>query len=903
MTRAINKLNRGLGGYGVKKVGWFCAGLISWQIGGNHAICQPLSQTVPIDPNRIPERIIEQTIPQPLPTTPETAPESPPPAAPTLQLTPEQLQLIINNALSNTAIRYAWITNPTDRLTFPAGSYNPSQAENYTEADIRFSDSNPTVVKLTYGFFPRNDQFYWVLPDNRVVIETIGNQGGIIVQGQGTALDFRSSTSFTRALFGVQVVNTLPEVLEQITDNPQAGTFTIQSVAARLTNPEGIPAVPIQITSGVNPNDPNVTILRTGTGNTNSPVGGIPGFDFLEATNTPQVLQAYPTVNLQPLLQDGDIFLQVGTVLSEESLSAINFSVDSVASSDLGGVSSLPAIKVLQAGKFDNPDLLKILTDPTLDRGLRQFYYLNSLFWADLGLRTPEETSSLEQAPGGTGNNRWYRLYFNRPFRQALLKFDPEQPIASFTEKFSSPGISISFSPELGRLNAGQSLNQTLGLGLGLAFQFLDPYNLQEQVDLAKEQRNNLQRFSPLQTTATPEQRRQINSRLNNSLFFSNLSTGLEQISGSLTFAGQATPNTADLWQVRTGLLRRVVQFTELNIDPVIRGDNTVSLLQLTDDRFGPLTFIGAGLPQSQTGFAPNQSFASEVVITAPDGQQFVQSINSTGDGLVTIPIGINRLALAFDRIEITRVDRLNAQLKEFSGSVSLPAVELSHSHNNGDLTYSVSSGLWFNTAPNSAGNVDRNDLGQEEPALGLYASAFATINSTSLEFNENKQLVGVTTTAPLVRFFVTNANNNNNSSFLSLSYTYARQIPDINFSIVPGLVFGTSSDLSQVGTTPFVQGSFALSSGLQLRTNLEFGSNYVWSLDALQQLDPNWALGAFYRNFREINVGTESRDLNTNTYGLTTRYQVPQSSVSIEGQLGFGGNNLDLRIRGNLRF
>ncbi|NJK33946.1 MAG: hypothetical protein HC919_02805 [Oscillatoriales cyanobacterium SM2_2_1] len=865
------------------------AGLVACMVLAVPVIAQTQSPVIPLDPTRTPEQILEQT-------PPVTSPEPDPPP----QVVDDLAQVIVN-ALTNTAVRYPWLTNPTDRLTFPANSFNPSQAENYIDTELRLSDSNPFLLKLTYGSFPASDQFYWLLPENRVVIETLGNQGGLIHQGRGQDFASISTLTFTRALAGLQNVITLPEVLTQITRGSSAGSFSVFAAVAITANPEGLPAPLITLDTGTDVTRPNVTVLSSdisiGVGSTNSPTGGGSNFGNLQPDNTPQVVQGFPTVNLQPLilpfLENGEV-LRVGSVIPPESLAAINLDISSATASDLGGFSSLAGIKILQPMRFDNFDLLQALTNPFLGRGEKLFYYFNSLFWTDFGFRTPETTNTVT----ATGDDRWYRAYYSRPHRQTIIQYDPQELRATLGDRFSNPGVSVSFSLSGGQINLGQTINQTLGLALGGIFLTVDPDTLQAQVDDAKARRDRQEQFVPLQTAANSQERRQINERLNIGLFYSNLSSSLEQISGSLTLDGEASPTRSSFWQIRTGLHRRVVQFLGFELGPIEQGDTIVTFLRLSDQRFGPLTFIGAQFPRPLTALPLNEAIASEVVITAPDGQQFVQRFNSNAD-LVTLPIGIDRQEFASDRIELSRTDRQEGKITSFLGNILVPAVEMVASGTSGQLNYSLSSGLWLNVAPRSAGNVAENTDGLNEPSFGAYLSAFAALSSTELERNEAGQVTSVTIQSPVVRAFLTTGTNINNASFLNLSYTFSRQVPDLSFSLSPGLLLASEGERMRM--VPFFQGTLDLGAGLRLRSSLEFDQNTAFTLEALQQLSPNWGAGVFYRNFREINVGVDTRTFSA-LYGLTARYQVPQSAVAIEGQVGFG-STLDLRLRGNLRF
>ncbi|AFY72953.1 hypothetical protein Syn7502_00821 [Synechococcus sp. PCC 7502] len=847
---------------------------------------QSITQTIPLDPGKIPDQIQQQN--NLLNPTPET---------PQIKFDSNQIDEIIRFAITTTAVRYPFLANPSDRLTFSPSTFNPSDANNYSESDIRFAKKNPTIEKLTYGYFPRSEQFYWVLPDNRVIFETQGFQGGVLQQGSGTDITVSQTVTFTRALSGRQVVTTLPENFAEITKDINPSTFTIQSTSAEVFNPPGIPAPPIVLNTGINLNSPNVTVISAGVGSTNNSQGGGSNFGNLEPNNTPQVLQGFPTNNLQSLFGNGAIPIAVGSVIPEANLLPLGLSFNSPnnPNNTLGGTTSSPGLKILQLNRFDNQDLLQILTNPFLSRSDREFYYLNSLFWSDLGIRQPLVSTTQTQT-----TNSWQRIYLSRPVNQTLISYDPKEIRATYNNRFINLGVSVSYSNDTGKFNYQQSLNSTIGMLLGGTFLFADPQNLQGQVDQAKQLRDEKAKFTPLVTVATSEQRQQINQRLNSSLFYSTLGSSLEQVSGTLTFASNIAPTSSDVFQVRTGLYRRAVQFVGSEIGEVIKGDTTVSVARVSFENFGPLTFIGSNIPRNVTGIPANEAFASQVVLTAPDGRQFVQNINSSDPGLVAIPIGIKRAELAFDRIELTRRDRQTSKFFVYSGYVSLPSVELGWNGSNEGLNYGVTSGLWFNTAPNNAGNVENNTLGTSEPSVGVYANAFLTFNSTMVERDDKNNPLSVMTISPLLRLAWNSSPNSNNSSTYSLSCTFSRQIPGFSFSITPGVT--VADQKTSYRTISFVQGSIDIGNGLRFRSSVEFDQNTFWSFEGTQQLTPNFTVGAFYKNFTDINQGIDTRETASN-YGVSLRYQVPATPVSIETQLGSSDGNIEVRIKGNVRF
>ncbi|MBD2177690.1 hypothetical protein H6F42_12270 [Pseudanabaena sp. FACHB-1998] len=868
------------------------AAIFLWIFAGqNDVFGQNFAQNIPIDPGKIPDQI-QQNLP--------VIPQEPPKVdQQSNTLKPEQINEVVNFAISTTSARYPWLTNPTDRLTFPPTIFSPNNSESYLDSDIRFASKNPVVIKLTYGYFPKSDQFYWVLPNNEIAIETQGYQAGILHQGDGTDISFNSTITFSRALTGTQVVTSLPENFPLITNNLDPRTLSVQSTAAEAVNPPGIPAPNITINSGFDLNRPNVTLI--GTGSTNNPQGGSSNFGNLEAQNTPQVIQGFPTVNLQALFDNGAIPLALDSVVSPSGLDALGlaFNISSnsqSAKSKLGGFTSLPGVKILQDGKFDNFDLLQILTNPNLKKGEKQFYYLNSLFWSDLGARNPTVQTTTQ-----TSFSSWERIYASRPVNQSLITYDKEEIKASYSNRFVNIGASLTYSFDRGKVDGAQSLNSTVGMLLGSTFLGIAPNNIQDRIDEAKRLRDSQAKFNSLSTKSTSEQRQQINQRLNSNLFYSNLSSALEQISGNITVSSDIRPTSSDIFQVRTGLYRRAVQFIDQEINDIVFGDTVVSELRTNFQDFGPLTFIGTLIPRNETGFQPSSAFASEIILTAPDGRQFVQNINSSNPIFATIPAGIKRLVLAFDRIELTQKATQSGKFSSYLGYISLPSIEANWSGSVDNFNYGISSGLWFNLSPNKAGNVSNNTLGNPEPSLGAFVNAVLSWSSSSVELDESKKIAtAITTGSPVLRLNWNSSINNNNAGTLIFSYTYGRQGQGMNISLTPGT--GLVLQGSNLRTIGFLQGSLDMMGGTRFRGSLEYDQNFNWSLEATQALNSIWTAGLFIKNFRDINQGIDSRE-QSSVFGVLFRYQIPQSLAAIEMQLGTGGSGIDFRIKGNLRW
>ncbi len=876
----------------VNSVGLLCRALPFFALlcTSQSVLAQSVSQSIPLNPSRIPEQILEQAVPSvtPPPIVPNNAQQ---------QLDSNQINNVVRFAISTTSTRYPYLVNPSDKVTFSANVFDPGRAENYLDADIRFASQNPVIAKLTYGNFPKSEQFYWVLPNNEVVIATQGVQAGILQTGKGKDITVNVTSTRTRALSGTQTVTTLPEIFLNLSTGQDPATFAVRSTAAQVINPVGIPAAPIVLNTGIDLTKPNVTIINNSVASTNSTQGGASNFSNLEPINTPQVIQGFPTVNIQGLFSNGAIPLAEGAILPEANLAALGLSFDtpSTSTNNLGGITSAPGIKTLQKGQFDNQDLLQILTNPFLKKTEREFYYLNSLFWSDLGIRAPVIRTRQTET-----SSDWQRFYIDRPVNQTVVSYDAKKVEAIYNNRFINLGVSLSYSLDKPQINWEQSLNSTVGMLLGGIFAATDPQKLQSKVDTAKKLRDEKSKFTPLTTVSTPEQRQQINQRLNSTLFYNSIVSGLEQVSGSLTIASLITPKDSDLFLVRTGLYRRSVQFLGREEDPVVVGDNVVTRLRTSVNKFGPLTFIGTQIPRDLTGLAANESFASEVVLTAPSGQQFVQSFNSSDPAFVAVPAGINREALAFDRIEITRKDQQTSRFFTYLGYISLPSVEFTWSGSKNALNYGISTGLWFNLFPDTAGNVANNNLGKSEPSVGAYVNGILSWSKSFVHKDKNNRIKSVTTFSPVLRLAWNTAATTNNASTVNVSFTVLHQMPGLTLSVTPGILVANES--SNTRDVKFLQGTIDIVSGFKVRGSLEYDKQLFWSLEATQKVGQNWTVGAFYKNFREFNTGLDTRETSSN-FGLLAKYQIRQSPVVLEAQLGRSDGDIEFRIKGSSRF
>ena len=813
---------------------------------------------------------------------------------------------IILDALTFSANKYPWIVNPTDNLTFSTELFKPNENENYIDTDIsvRFSGENQIINKFTYAKFPKADQFYWVLDNNRIVVETKGSQVGILSQGRQTNTYITQNVTSQQAFWGLQTLFAIPTDFRELSGEVDTSNFSVTSIAGQLVNPEGIPAGRVIINSGIDSNNPNVTVLKNpipvlGSGSTLSIDGGQALFQALDATNAPKILQGFPTTNIQPLLDDGNVRLQIGEIIPNSALEAAGISWGNILTGEGFGftapVSSFPGIKVAQLGKFDNFDLLNVAVNPFLSQSEKDFHYLNSLQWLSLGRRDPVfETLSQSQE-----SSDWHRLYVSHPHNRSLIQYDPVAIKATYSNIFSAPGLSLTAKFSDTSIDAIQSVNSTLGLLLGGVFEAIKIDNIQQSLEEARQKLKNGEGFVPLNTPATAEQRRQINNRLNRTLSYANASSGLEQVSGTYTFPSQVTPKNSSILQIRIGNHKRAVQFLERNISILDEGDTFFSDLRLSNEKFGPLTYIGIPIPLNGTSIDPiNESSAVEVILTNPQGQRFVQKFNSADSTLV--PLQVRAADLAFDYMELTRVDKIGVSFNNFNGYLSLPTVELLSAGSSGNFNYSANVGTWFNIDANSAPGVSNNNLGTEEPTLGFYTNILLNYIKTDIRLNSAKKPVAINTHVPYLRVDWNSASNRNNPFSTYLSYLYQHQERNFGFSLAPGIAFIENNSNGEF--LGLLNGEFSTSHGLNIKTNLEMGKEVFFEFQGLHRVSKNISAGVYLKNYSINNLGLSSRVSGFN-YGVIMRHNFPDNSVFIETQIGTGENGFDLKLQGGYRF
>lgn len=877
-----------------------------------------------------PPAIQEEQVTQANPTTPGTVnpnplrqsppPDTAPPIVPPPEIAPAQdpalpdisleekralIDLKIKNALSNTALNYPFILNPTDRITFSSNAFRPLDKDYYFEFDVKSgAGGDPNIGKVTTSFFPKNDQFYWVLPENKIVFETTGYQLGLIYQGRSRNLRLDTRFRQIQSYNGLQFVTVIPADLEKLKLNPGNTNTTsltsILSVVGQIRNPEGTSAP--NITTNITDNLENVRVVDANS--IQFPLSGGELFSQL-AVDEPVLLQGFPTIDLRPLANTD---LREGGRVTAAELAEAGITFGNVLTGKppeiTAPVSSLPGIKVGQLGKFDNTDLLKVLLDRSLSPSKRRFHYLNSLQWVSLGIRV--DNSELSEIIRGNAPKQdisteasqdWYRFYFSLPYQRSSIQYDPKETVATFTQVFSNPGISASINAQTNSIDNKEAVNSTVGLLAGGLFRLFNPNDVNGALSDAKDRREKNEDFSPLVTEATTEQRRIMNRRVNTALAYSNFTSRIEQFSGRLTLPSKVSPDSFSALQFSTGLSRRGIGFSFQSEPTFSEGDIFYRTVRLSDDNFG-LGFSNSLIPT-----AINDSLVAETLFTSSTGEQVL--FRAGTDAITPVPIPTRAAAIAFDRLEIQRdairTDRVNL----FNGFQLLPTTELNFSGSSNGFNYSFSSGAWFNFNNSAIFNVPQNTTGISEPNFGFYLNALLNLTEVSTRKNEEGNIIEISSSAPGINLRYNTAANSLNPSFVSVNYSFTRNTPETNLFITPSVSF-VSSDQDQ-GT--FLNGSLttSLSSSLQLRSlqfsgSIEFGNNTFYQLEGFNNFNYSWGAGLFYRNFTDFLAGSGRREQGTNV-GVRVRYSFDSSPFGLDVSIGSGASGWESRFQGTLRF
>ncbi len=794
-------------------------------------------------------------------------------------------ETLVRNALINTAGRYPWVINPTDKSTFSALQFRPGDQLTYSSFDFQSADGSAGVNHFKVGVFPKESSFYWILENNQVLLETAGQLAGIEYQGQSQDFHITGKMDLTQSYGGYQFVTALAPDLQRLLRNPNSNQSngssagSILTVAAQIINPVGIPAPQIVINNpAIVNNSANITNVKIPTQSN--------FFNNIDIANAPQILQAFPTVNLQALAELG---FRRGETVPTELLQQAGIKFGSIYQDIAPGftpsVTSTAGIKILQAGKFDNPDLLRMLLDRSLSDSRKKVDYLNSLYWTSFGIRADQQSQQVK-----TDTYKWYRLYTSQAHNRVLIRYDKDKPEATFTQVFSNPGISLTLRSDNFSVDTGQSLASSLGFLPGLFFEALNPENVDKLLRIARERYKDRQIFSPLQTKATTEERRQINRRLNSTLAYTNIASGVEQLSGQLTFSGSIKPEESAIWQIRTGLYRRSVFFSDTH-STVTSGDITFGDVRISPDRLGPLGFTNTVVQENKVANSnpSNESFAVQTLLTNGEGKQFLLQDSSK---LLGVPTPTRSTALVFDRFELRRKETLDAKNSYFSGSQLLPAIETVFSGTQSNLNYSVAVGTWANPDSGRMLNVSDNQSKFKEPDAGVYTNV--NISSTNLKISRDAKGIPleIFNFSPSLALRWNSAASTLNQNIFALNSLFFYQNKNLEFTIVPGLQFGDKFNV-------VVPASLRFSNGLSFEGAVELGEPTYYHLDVLQALGTDLGIGFYARNFTDMNGSRYSGG----SYGLKVRYNLPKTVLYTDFTIGASSHGLDLRMQGSLSF
>ncbi|WP_066377523.1 hypothetical protein [Anabaena sp. CA = ATCC 33047] len=788
----------------------------------------------------------------------------------------KDLEIFILNALTNSAIRYPWIIDPRDNFTFYSAPFNPIANTKYIEYSLKFSTEDPVFNRFTFANFPKQDQFYWVLPGNRVVIETKGWQSGVTYQGATTNTQRRESIRLTQRLWGMQAVSSLPQGVQELTQAIGTNQFTIESIAAEVINPVGVETAPVVINSRGNPN--------------NSISSVVPNVSSLSTDQYPLILQNFPTSNLQPLL--GEVTLTRGEIISPETLQQAGFTwgnpVTGQKTQFQAEITSYPGIKVGNREEFGNVDLYNILLNQSISTNQRSSYYLNSLYWVTLG-----ESQSLLGIRDKIEQHDWHRFYLSYSHNRTLLEYDPLEAKATYTNIATNPGVSLSLSFSERQIDKSQTAKSTLGMLLGSILELIDFSELEASLHEAKERYSRQDNFAVLDSKATPEQRRQINQILNRTLYLGNQNSGLEQVSGILSFPSTITLNSSSIFQIRTGNHRRLVQVFDGN-RTWRAGETFISKADVSNQSFGPLSSVSIPIPSQQT---PNRSSAVQVTLTAPNGQQFIQNLSSAN--LTSFPINVRAFDMAFDRIELSQDGKITNYFQAFDGYLYLPTIEALWAAASGNWNYGISSGMWLNLNTDTAFNIT-NNLGILEPTLGIYFNGVLNYISTHVAVDAEGRTESITNHIPSLQLYWNSEVNFLNPAYLNMSYLFSHQNRNLNYSLSTAILFlDNQFSITPVG---LFQGKLGFNTGLEFSNSLEIRGDLFYTLEGLQQVSPQWAFGAYLQNFKNTERDTGNRVADF-TYGLLLRRNIPGSGNFWQSRIGMSGDNFEALFQGGFRF
>lgn len=883
---------------------------------------QSLAQTAP--------STVQTTSPanQSLPTTfsdlPIAVPESNPPIVPIapIEVKPSAADLVIPPITkpevggSDTTGAEVEIPNPTVQsrtslekslekypaLIDPRGETLPlvaNQKGRKIEIDTTRRQKRSVIHRAAYSKYLPEEQLYRVLPGNRVAIETKGFEAKLDYYGREYTQTIDEKIQSTQALWGLQSVWVVPQSLQDLLGQENFNSAQILSISGEVVVPKGEPIPRVLI------NSPSYTLEppNLGSGATYSPNGGGALFSELEAGNTPTLLQAYPSHNLQVFLE-GE-----GLVVGAKTPSSLLKRAGIVFGDPLTGqgfkfepeVSSFPGIKIAQPDKFDNLDLLNVLLNPFLDQSTKDSYYLNSLQWVSLGLKQPKIVETTTQET----NQDWYQLRLNLPHNRTLIQYEKQPGLAVYYNVFANPGVAFTVSFDKRAVHRSSSSNATVGALLGSFFEALMPKRLEKSLWEARLRRDREDPFTPLRTETTAEQRRLINQRLNRTLDLAGRVSSIAQLSGSFSSPSHIRPNKSSMFQIRAGLVGR--RSRPIQVDQSFEdGDTFISKLKLSNRNFGPLVFVGVPVNPDlvNDSVTENRNTAVQVLVSDKNGIPKFR-LQASSDQVV-VPVGVRTFVSAFDSIELSQIGDRRTEIRRFDGTQYLPSVEVLRVGSRGNFSYGWSSGAWWNTAPNTAPGVIRNDVGDREKRLGLYANGMLNWSRTKA-VSEKDIVKRITSHNTGIKLAVNSQSNASNPSSLTLSHSISRQTASMSMGLTGGLfVAGSRAEEGKsIRSIAFLRGQMRLPMGLEVNLSVEKGESSLNSVEISQMVSKHWSVGVYGRNYTTV-IGPQTRvstaEGGKGTMGLTVTHH-PKKTMMFRGGLGFEDGKLQLQLQGELGF
>ncbi|WOB66824.1 hypothetical protein [Microcystis aeruginosa] len=864
-------------------------------------------------------------------------------------LTEEQLKIkdiAVKSFLESVAVRYPFIVNTNDLLTINPYEYRPTILNFYVNLtfdldqyslgnQLNFKEFNDPLLKnFNFSYYPNNQQFYW-LYDNNVMIETNGFHGNINYQGNVITQKSRQTAISTIPFFGVQTVFALPQAFESARGfEKDNNNLNITSGAVEVVSPQGVPGVP-QVVFNINGEIEVVSLDDTRKASTFTEQGGDSYFGNLDAENAPKFLQGFPTINFQGLL-DNKVRLQIGQRIPLENLAKIGVTVgDFFTTAGFNfnqSFSSLPGVKTLQFDKgfedqlsriyasalnldssqLQNNDIVALMSNPFLTQEQRDFHYLNSLIWYSGGQRAPEITTRSFEPE----THNWYRYIFNYSQNRTLLKYHPEKVELSYTNVFANPGVSLTVSPFLSDVDERQMVNATLGLALGGLFYLLNPNDINGALTTARQKYEENQAPESFSTQSTSADRRAMNLRLNNSLQNANLVSQLNQVSGSYTITDHVTPNSSLLFQLRTGTYQRAVQFFSREIGEWTP-ESPLFFSVISPNDFGPLAYTGVNVPIEFTNIEPlNRTSFAFIKIQNGEGDVLLkQQLAVQSEAFTALPIvGPGKAAdIEFGRIEISRFRQREFEDTSYIGYLYLPALEFILSGTSKGFSYSLSLGAWTNLYPQSSPQIDENISDLQEKTVGIFSSINLRWNFNNIWYNKNKQWETIISNSPLVNFSWNSSPNRLNISSANFGnvFQFVRQNWNLtwfsNFSFSPQELNAAAPKSSLGNISYFSSLNFSESSGLNIIFPISFGDKVFYSVEATYPIIKDQKLGStrlgfYYSNYSVATRGFDNQFEDPN-YGLVIKYNNPSSLLSIEAYLGHSDSGFRGRIQSSINF